>query len=176
MSLLRGSSVTLVPVERRHLERTREWANDPELMRLLGRDRTVTPEEHEAWFTSLSAARDRLYMAIEQTETGRHIGNVWLWDIDERHRRAELRIVIGDSSSTGRGLGTEAIDVLSRHAFGTLGLRRVYAYVLGFNARARRAFEKAGFALEGVLKEDRLSAGRPVDVYVLSRLDPGHRA
>ena len=173
MSPLHGTSVSLVPLDRRHLDRTREWANDPELMRLLDRARTVSPEEHERWFAALGAASDRLFMAIEHRETGRHVGNVWLWNIDERHRKAELRIVVGDASFSGRGLGSEAIDLLSRYAFDGLRLRRVYAFVLAFNERARRAFEKAGFTIEGVLKEDRLSGGHAVDVYVLGRVAGG---
>lgn len=176
MSSLRGPSVSLVPLDRRHLDRTREWANDPELMRLLDRARTVSPDEHERWFAAIGAASDRLFMAIEHTEAGRHVGNVWLWDIDERHRKAEIRIVVGDASFSGHGLGTEAIDLLSRYAFDNLRLHRVYAYVLAFNERARRAFEKAGFIVEGVLKEDRLSAGRRVDVYVLGRVAEGQHS
>jgi len=57
--------VALVPLERRHLDRTREWANDPELMRLLDRARQISSEEHERWFAALGAAKDRLFMAIE---------------------------------------------------------------------------------------------------------------
>jgi RimJ/RimL family protein N-acetyltransferase len=72
----------------------------------------------------------------------------------------------------GRGAGTEAIDLLCGHAFDTMSLRRIYAYVLEFNARARRAFEKAGFVLEGQLRQDRLLDGRPVDTYLLARLRP----
>src|SRR5204863_4746821 len=125
--------------------------NDPELMRLLDRARTVNPEEHERWFAALSAATDRLFMAIEHTETGRHVGNVWLWDIDERHRKAEIRIVVGDASLAGHGVGSEAIDLRSRHAFETPRLRRLYAYGLGVNAAARRSFDRAGFAADGVL-------------------------
>ena len=44
---------------------------------------------------------------------------------------------------------------MPRYAFEQLGLHRVYAYVLAFNPPARRAFEKAGFALEGTLRDDR---------------------
>jgi RimJ/RimL family protein N-acetyltransferase len=42
--------------------------------------------------------------------------------------------------------------------------------VLGINPRALRAFEKAGFAVEGVLKEDRWDGDRYCDVYLLGRL------
>jgi RimJ/RimL family protein N-acetyltransferase len=167
----RGRRVALVPLSDPHLEKTREWANDPELMRLLDRSRPVTPDEHKSWFEELQSAHDRVYMAIEHIESGKHIGNVWLWSIDERHRKAELRIVIGDAAHTGHGAGSEAIDLMCRVAFRELGLRRVYAYVLSFNNRALRAFHRAGFTTEGILKGDRLTESGPVDVNVLARLE-----
>jgi RimJ/RimL family protein N-acetyltransferase len=56
------------------------------------------------------------------------------------------------------------------YAFERLNLHRVYAYVLAINPRARRAFEKAGFALEGTLREDRWAGDAYTDVYLLGRL------
>ena len=70
----------------------------------------------------------------------------------------------------GRGVGTRAIDLVSRYAFEQLSLHRVYAYVLALNPRARRAFEKAGFSLEGTLRDDRSVGDGYVDSYLLSRL------
>lgn len=168
---LRGHAVTLRPLGRDHLGSTRDWANDPELMRLLGRERPVSEAEHEEWFEQVVRGRDDCaYFAIEANEGGAHVGNVWLWDIDLRHRRAELRIVVGAPGHAGRGEGTEAISLLCDYAFGRLGLHRVYAYVLAFNPRARRSFEKAGFALEGTLREDRRAGDDYTDVFVLGRL------
>jgi RimJ/RimL family protein N-acetyltransferase len=171
ISTLRGSAVTLRPLERRHLEKTRAWANDPELMRLLDRARPVSEAEHEEWFARIGERADCAYFAIETRDGGAHVGNVWLWDIDARHRRAELRIVIGERAHTGRGAGTEAINALCGYAFGHLNLHRVYAYVLAFNPRARRAFEKAGFILEGTLREDRRADEGYTDVYLLGKLN-----
>ena len=161
----------LVPLDRPHLARTREWANDPELMRLMDRKQPVTPVEHEAWFASLPRRADCAYFAIETLDGRAHIGNVWLWDIDRRHRKAELRVVVGDRTARGQGLGAEAIDRLCRHAFDTLGLHRVYAYVLGINPSARRAFERAGFTLEGTLRDDRWAVDRFIDSYLLARVN-----
>jgi RimJ/RimL family protein N-acetyltransferase len=67
-------------------------------------------------------------------------------------------------------VGTRAIDLISRYAFEQLRLHRVYAYVLALNPRARRAFEKAGFELEGTLRDDRSVGDGYVDSYLLSRL------
>ena len=165
-----AQNVWLRPLERRHLDKTLEWTNDPELMRLLNRANRVTRDEHEQWFAEIQKREDCCYFAIE-TADGSHIGNVWLWDIEPRHRRAELRIVMA-LDHAGKGAGTEAIDRLCDYAFERLNLHKVYAYVLAINPRARRSFEKAGFVLEGTLREDRWTGEYFTDVYVLGRLKP----
>lgn len=166
--MISGRFLRLVPLDRKHLEATRRWANDPELMRLMDRAHPVSEPEHEAWFLALPGRRDCAYFAIESIDGARHFGNVWLWNIDTRHRRAELRIVL-DLSSANRGLGRESIDLLARFAFERLQLHKLVAYVLSFNPRARKAFERAGFEVEGVLKEDRWAAEGFVDVWLLGR-------
>lgn len=160
--------VVLVPLERRHVAQTLRWTNDPELARLMDRPRPVDPDEHEAWFVALAGRADTRFFAIE--DHGRHVGNVWLANIDARHRKAEVRVVV-DSAATNRGCGAEAIQLLATHAFAELHLNRLYAFVLSFNPRARRAFEKAGFVLEGTLRQDRFDGSAFADTFVLGRLN-----
>ena len=164
-------TVRLCPLERRHLDKTLEWANDQELMRLLNRANAVTPDEHEQWFAAIQNRDDCCYFAIESGDS-KHLGNVWLWNIEPRHRRAELRIVM-DLDHAGKGAGTEAIRRLCDYAFERLNLHKVYAYVLAINPRARRSFEKAGFVLEGTLREDRWTGEFFTDVHLLGKLNRG---
>jgi len=165
--------IVLSALEPRHRERTLEWTNDPDLASLLNRARVVGAEEHRRWFQALPGRADVKMFAIEVGPARRHIGNVWLADISARHRKAEVRIVIGDRDALNRGAGTEAIRQLTDHAFDALGLQRAYAYVLDSNPRARRAFEKAGFVLEGTLARDRWIGDRFADVFLLARLKSG---
>ena len=167
--ILRGTNVCLCPLDRRHAEGARAWANDVELARLLDRARPVSDAEHEKWTAGLHGRDDCVYFAIETAE-GRHVGNVWLWGIDPRHRKAEVRIVIGEPQALGRGMGSEAIRLLADYARDRLNLRRLYAYVLSTNPRARRAFEKAGFELEGTLRQDRWVGDGYADVWIVSRV------
>src|SRR5688572_153894 len=92
------ADVALRPLDRQHMERTREWANDPEVSLLMDRARPVTDHEHEEWFTGLARREDAVFFAIEADgeSAPRHVGNVWLWGIDWRHRKAEARIVVGE--------------------------------------------------------------------------------
>jgi RimJ/RimL family protein N-acetyltransferase len=165
-----ADQVRLVSLDRPHLERTRQWANDPHIMRQMDRVHPVTAAEHEAWFTSVVQGDSCAYFAIETVAHAAHVGNAWLWDIDRRHRKAELRVVVGDEGARGRGVGGEAIGQLCLHGFEALGLHRIYAYVLAINPAARRAFERAGFALEGTLRDDRWTGGGFVDTWLLARL------
>jgi RimJ/RimL family protein N-acetyltransferase len=168
--VLSGSRVQLVPLGPAHLSRTRAWTNDPEMMRLMDRAQPVSEAEHGAWFASLGGREDCAYFAIEACDGGGHVGNVWLWAIDSRHRKAELRVVVGEAAARRRGFGAEAIDLACRHGFECLHLHRIYAYVLAINPGARRAFERAGFVLEGTLADDRLTGGGFTDAYLLARL------
>lgn len=170
--MIRGARVNLVPLQERHLAATLSWVNDPTIAEFLNRATPVQPDEHAEWFTRIQWRDDCQYWAIETDREGQHIGNIWLWDIERRHKRAELRVMIGPVASTGLGLGTEAISLLATHAFEQLGLHKLYAFVLANNPRARRAFVKSGFFVEGILRKDRWSAGEYVDVFRLGRLQP----
>ena len=162
--------MTLCPFDRRHADQTRSWVNDPDLVRLLDRGRPVSDAEHERWYSSILGREDCVFFAIETQAGAQHVGNVWLWGIDARHRKAEVRIVIGPNDHHGKGLGSEAIALLAGYARERMNLHRLYAYVLGTNPRARRAFEKAGFALEGVLRQDRWVGDRFADVFLLGTI------
>lgn len=162
------AGVVLIPLQERHVAQTLQWTNDPELARLLDRPRKIEVSEHLNWFASLAGRSDTVFFAIE--DDGRHVGNVWLANVEPRHRKAEVRIVI-DAGAANRGCGPRALDLMARHAFVVLQLNRLYAFVLAFNPRARRAFEKSQFVLEGTLRQDRFDGSAFADTFVLGRLN-----
>ena len=165
-----GKLVRLRTFEPDDAERYRGWVNDPEVARLIDRAGPVTRAEHEAWYRALIASPAAAAFAIDRVTDGAFIGLVWLYDIHSRHRRAEVRIVIGDRSAWGGGYGTDALRVLVRLAFGPLGLEKLWADVLATNPRAAAAFQRAGFIREGLLLGDRVQESSRVDVIRLGLL------
>jgi RimJ/RimL family protein N-acetyltransferase len=164
-----GSLVTLRPFRREDAETYRGWVNDPEVGPLIDRGDPVGKAEHERWYDALVSSDRNAVFAIDDKE-GSFVGLVWLFDIHPRHRRAEVRIVIGERKAWGGGRGTEALRLITEAAFGPLALEKLWADVLATNPRAVAAFEKAGFVREGVLREDRVSKGQRVDVIRLGLL------
>jgi len=162
--------VTLRAFEREDAEAYRAWINGPALAALVDRPRPVTRVEHDAWYEALVTSPAHAAFAVAEKKGGALVGLVWLYDIHWRHRRAEVRVVIGEPKAWGRGRGTDALLTLARVAFGRMNLEKLWADVLATNPRAVAAFEKAGFKREGVLRGDRVAEGGRVDVIRVGRL------
>ncbi len=63
----------------------------------------------------------------------------------------EVGIDLWEGVDRGRGLGTEAVRLLTAHLFAREGAHRVQATTDVENAAMRRVLEKCGYAREGVL-------------------------
>ncbi len=161
--------VRLRAVESDEYETWRAWISRADVVDDM--DRAVRPsaDEHRRFVENAVASERAQFFGIETLEQPRLVGIVWLWELERRHRRAEVGIVVGDPAARGHGYGSDALDALAAHAFGPLGLRKLYAYVHAHNAASRRAFERAGFALEATLEREALRGDRATDVHRLRR-------
>jgi ribosomal-protein-alanine N-acetyltransferase len=63
----------------------------------------------------------------------------------------------------GRGIVTEALTAVTRHAIETHGLTRVYALPFAWNAASCRVLEKAGYVLEARLRRSAIKNGELTD-------------
>ena len=85
----------------------------------------------------------------------------------------ELRGLAVDPSRQRCGLGRVLVDAAVREAAARVG-RRLTLRVLAPNAAARHLYERAGFQVEGVLREEFLLDGRYVDDMLMAlELVPG---
>ncbi len=110
------------------------------------------------------------------TEEGRPVGQIELVEIHPVQRRAEMHLLLGEKDLWGRGYGARAVMRLMEHAFGDLGLRRVFAMADGDNVRVIRLLERCGFVREGLLRRHRLRHGEPTDMAVMGLLEEEYRA
>ena len=124
------------------------WRSEPELSRYdAARPLTVNYQEYLALYREelLYPSPYRRSLAIED-ESGRHIGNVMYYNIDAVRQEAEFGITIGERDYWGQGYGSEAARLLVEVLLTKRGFRRVHLKTLSWNRRARRSFEKVGFA------------------------------
>lgn len=125
-----------------------EWRKDPELAEYdAARPITMPYRNFLATLTddlSYPSSYRRTF-AVEDIETGRHIGNVMYYGYDPMLQEAELGITIGDREYWSRGFGTDTVRSMLHYLFEDRGLRRVYLHTLSWNYRAQTAFGRAGF-------------------------------
>ena len=109
---------------------------------------------------------------IEDKADGRPVGSVYYRDIDPANHSAEYGIFIGDENARGKGFGTETARLFTEFGFTVLGLHRISLRLLAENLPARRSYEKAGFAEEGLFRDMVLLDGRYRDVVFMAKLAP----
>jgi len=109
-------------------------------------------------------------LLIIQNQDGEPLGQIVISAISPLHRSCEFSIRIGRESDRGQGFGTAAIRQLLQHAWKDLGLHRVSLTVHESNARARRSYERAGFTVEGVLRDAAFIDGTWINLVVMSVL------
>ncbi len=102
---------------------------------------------------------------------GAFASEIRLDNVNAQDRRATMAIGIGNPALLGKGFGTEAIDLLLRHAFEDIGLHRIGIRVLAYNRRAIRAYEKCGFVIEGRERETAYVNGSWHDDIMMGLLD-----
>ena len=115
-------------------------------------------------------------MAVHEKATDRLIGTCAFSQLDGDNGSALYHITIGEADAWGRGMGTEATQLMVDHAFGTLGLHRIALYVFEFNVRAIRAYQRCGFVVEGRSRESIWRDGRWWDELAMSVLESDWRA
>ena len=173
MSIFYGERLRLRRVEREDVKKFHEWVNDPVVTEGLALLYPMSMEDDEDWFQR-SRQRDiweRPYaIDLRDGEAWRLIGNCTFFDLEPEARSAEVGIMIGDKSVWNQGLGTEAMGLLLRIAFETMNLNRVFLRVYAYNQRAVRAYEKAGFILEGTMRQAVYKHGKFGDVNFMSVL------
>jgi RimJ/RimL family protein N-acetyltransferase len=172
--VIEGTLVRLRPFRRDDLPLLRAWHDTPEVMRYWGQSSPLVREDQ--FDTDLQGRFARFdesgYLAIVplEPEDARPIGRCEWEGLDRLNRSAEVMILIGEPAYWGHGYGTDAMVTLLRYLFHVQRLHRISLTVLSWNTRAIRSYEKVGFTVEGVLREDVYDGGRYHDQTVMSIL------
>jgi len=75
----------------------------------------------------------------------------------------------------GRGIVSEALVMVTEHAFQRLNLLRLFAFAFTENVGSVRVLEKAGYEREGCLKSGAVKLGQVYDQLLYARVNPSWR-
>ena len=95
---------------------------------------------------------------------GTPIGAMAFLDHSQNQKRAELRKLIGDTGSRGKGLAEEATKLWIKYGARTLNLEKIYVSTLQTQISNIKLNEKIGFRVEGLLRNEVTIEGSRHDV------------
>ena len=91
---------------------------------------------------------------------------------DVERYSAEIGYWLGEAF-WGRGIVTEAVRLMTDHAFGRLDMLRLFALPFADNLASVRVLEKAEYVREGLLCASSEKYGVPRDQLLYARVNPG---
>jgi len=160
--------IELKPLQVQHAPAMLAWMHDPEVAENLGLRSEPSLDRTLAWLAHAEGDPSIVALAIECE--ARHVGNVIIDRIDTYLGTGRLSIYIGEATARGMKIGQRCLKQVAEHAFETLGLHKLWLTVHAHNARAIAAYTAAGFAVEGVLRDEFMLRGKRCNALLMGLL------
>lgn len=162
---IRGQKVGLGPMEPELAPLLKRWINAFETTRTIGLEaRPMTLAQERAWVERMTTSESGVIFAIYDLDDMTPVGSTNLMDIDYRNRSCELGIGIMEPDRRGKGLGTEAVQLITDYAIHVLDMHNVHLCTYEYNWAGQRAYIRAGFKEYGRRREARRHNGKWWDI------------
>jgi RimJ/RimL family protein N-acetyltransferase len=147
------------------------WINDGVVTKFMfyGQLPTTLPQVAKMIEDQIASPANVVFMVCDN-ETQKPIGFAGLYDMHRTARKAEFRILIGETDFWGKGYGTEVAQMLTFYGFDRMNMHRMYLGVTSENLGGVKAYEKAGYVREGQLRDDIYRNSRYYDSIKMSLL------
>jgi RimJ/RimL family protein N-acetyltransferase len=167
--------IKLEPFERADIIQLMEWIDSPTLLFQWGGQTFSFPlneQQLENYIkdSNTNAVQSLIYRVVHESNH-EVIGHINL-QIDWINESARIgKVLIGNRSFRGQGIGQLMIRKVLTIAFEELKLHRVSLGVLDFNHSAIACYEKAGFVKEGLTRDKRKMGNEFWSVWEMSILE-----
>lgn len=118
-------------------------ARDETIFQWTTERRTLTVAETEAAILRVNDAADAVCLLIVDAGSDEPFGNLAL-SLDLANQAGEISYWLAPAARR-RGVATEAVTLLSRWAFATLNLQRIYLKTMVGNVASQRVAQRAGY-------------------------------
>lgn len=148
---------------------TIKWRKDDVIWDMLGGTKYFVSEAYEKqWIENTIFNSKDVKLAVCLDENDKHIGNVYMTNINEINRSCVSHVLIGEKEYWGHGYAREALLLAIDYMFNERNIHRIQANVLVSNVASLKMHEKCGYKLEGTLREAVYKNGKYQDQYVLA--------
>ncbi len=162
--------LTINDVSKKYLS----WLNNPEINKFLeSRYSIATLLSISDYVENHYNDKSNLLLGIYDNNTSEHIGNIKL-SINFHHKRGNIGILIGEKKFMSKGFATEAVKILTNFGFEHYNLHKINAGMYINNKASTKIFEKNGYQIDAILKEDSFYDKKWIDGVIMYKLNNTH--
>ena len=149
-------NISIRSLTENEIEKKVSWYNDDDIRKYLHYTELFNVENSLKWFQTIkkSNIRKEFVIWISNSEREVPVGIIGLFDIDYTNRKAGFYITLGEKDYQGKGIAKKATILFLREMFQTYQFHKIYLYTDVGNEPARKLYEKVGFTLEGILRDE----------------------
>lgn len=164
--------VKLAPLQPEHVAQFYTWLRDSKVIKysLSAFQNMTTTKQIDQWFAATLQQANSLNLGIFLEETNVLIGYAGLSGISVTNQSSEYFIFIGDKTSWRKSVDTAVTKQIVCIGFTSYQLNRIMLTVSESNTAGLKAYTKAGFIVEGRLRQATCRQGVFHDKIVMSVL------
>jgi len=167
---IEGKKVYLRPVQDEDFNMVYFGKNNSQVRETLFLFAPQTLEQVQAEMKQWSNSKEIMLFTICSNDDNKPVGQTAFVRIDYVSRAAVFYLAVYDPTSWSKGFGGEATRLMVDYAFNILNLNRLHLHVCAENPHAVEAYKKAGYSIEGTLRQAMYHHDRYVDFYVMGML------
>ncbi|MEN2767549.1 GNAT family N-acetyltransferase [Ornithinibacillus xuwenensis] len=167
---MKAKSIYLRPLLQQDNKRIYQAVHDEEIRYMTGTRNMFTMEQLDKHIERIENDDTRYDFAICLVNSDELIGDLSILEIEKENRKAGFRIALHDKQYFNKGYGTEAVMLALQFTFETLKLNRLQLEVYSHNKRGINAYQKAGFKIEGVIRDSIYMNGQYSDEIIMGML------
>lgn len=146
------------------------WMNDSAIVEFMeSRFNIYTRKSLIDYVEAIQKSENYLFFAIIVKEEKKHIGNIKLGPINPHHQIGDIGVLIGEKNYWGKGFAAEAVTLISDFVLHQWNLFKVTAGCYSNNIGSRKVFEKSGFTIEAIRKNQYQYKEERVDELLFGR-------
>ena len=139
------------------------WLNDPIIYQYLETGGGYTLQMLSEYLENVMK-KPILFWGIHIKSSRKHIGNIKIHPINNRHGFGEYGILLGDKHEWGKGYAKEASIAIIDYCFEKYNLRKINLGVVAENLPAVHLYKSLGFEIEGIYKNHGIYNGKYMDI------------
>jgi len=171
--MLKGKKIKLARVEKKDLKQLLNWRNNPEFRKHFREYRELNMHEQKKWYEEKVLNDPHVMMfGIRRLKDNKLLGCCGLVYVSWVYRHADLSLYIGwnDAYIDNRGYAEEGCRLLLDYGFRELSLNKIWTEIYIFDKKKKALYDKFGFHVDGVLRQNYFYEGKFWDSYILSIL------